>query len=361
MKKDEKIKLLIISSLVVLFMILLFFYVSKDDDDANLSSDTSNQNISRPSGDKFARDFARDIDSIISSFGIKKEWMKETAAKDKDLKNKPGQLIISKEIFIPPDVQTIDLNFEISDYLRKINYDARVTEDPKSKNILMNIFTGNDSSGKQIGSLKFVYLDSLKRNAASVCIVLDSLDYNDLADVEKIISSTEDFSVMLPLRNDKADYQSLIIDKKRNFLVEFLVGTGDDIESDFNDDMKESAWKSKVRTVAINFPQAAGIILSVKDGTDEFANEVSNEFTKNNLKVYKDTLFTKYKTGVDKVGLLLDDIITKSKGGAKFLFYNVNLNPGEFSDYIREINTLKKLGYKFLDFSDMMKKINKPG
>jgi hypothetical protein len=352
MKKHEKIKLIIIGSLIVLMIILFYFYISSGDDSS--VTNTANQKINELSKDKIVKN----LDSIISTFGIKKEWMIDIRSKEKDLKNKSEQLLVSKEVLIPLDLPTIDLNYEISNYLRSNNFDDKVIEDPKSKNIVMNIFSLQDTLKKQIGNIKFVYSDSVKRNATEVCIVLDSLDSYNLSDVEKILTSTQEFSVFLPLRNDKADYQSMIIDLKKDYLIRFSIGNGDDIEADFKDDMKESIWKSKIKSVELNFPQAAGIILFDKKGLNDFENIIQDEFVKNNLNVYKDSIFVQFKRGENKVTSLLDDIISKSKNGKKILFYNINFNPNEFLDYDKEIYIMKKLGYKFLDFKQMIKEIN---
>lgn len=353
MKRHEKIKLIIIFFLTVLIMVLFYMYVSSGDSPS--SENKFSQNINQFSKGKIAKD----IDSIISTFGIKNEWKRYNSVREKDSKNENAQFFITGEVLIPADLPTIDLNYEISDYLRRIGFDAKVMEDPKSKNISMNIFSLKDSTGKQVGNLKFVYSDSVKRNAAEVCIVLDSLDSYSLADVEKILGASQKFSVFLPLRNDKADYQSKIIDMNKDYLIKFTIGSEDDITADFKSDMKENVWKSKVKSVYMNFPQITGIVLSYKKEYEDFNNEVREEFLKNNINIFNDTLFIQYKRGADKIYSLFNDIISKSNSGKKFLFYNVNFSPSEFSEYDKDVYVMKKLGYKFLDFKEMMKRVNK--
>jgi hypothetical protein len=353
MKDNVRIKLIVIISLIVLMIILFYVYVSIDGSSENK---TGIQKTNPPSKEKIIKD----IDSIIFTFGIKKEWIRNVNAKD--LKNRQEQTSNTKEVLIPTDLPTIDLNYEISNYLKSNNFDNKVTEDPKSKNIVMSIFYSPDSLKNQIGNIKFIYSDSVKRNAAEVCIVLDSLDSYNLSDVEKILTSTQEFSVFLPLRNDKADYQSMIMDLKKDYLIKFSVGGEDDIEADFKEDMKENVWKSKIKSVVLNFPQASGIILSGSGGLNDFENMIQDEFVKNNLNVYRDSIFVQFvqlKRTENEITSLFDDIISKSKSGRKFLIYDVNFNPVEFSDYDREVYTMKKLGYRFFDFKELMNRVTK--
>lgn len=352
MKRQEKIKLMIVALLTVLLIILFYFYVSPGDDSSSVNN--SGKKFTQFSKDKLSKD----IDSIIFTFGIRKDWIKDISLKDKEAKNKNEQPFISIEVLVPLDLPFIGLNYEITNYLRNNNYDARVTEDPKTKNIFMNVYFIPDSSKKQTGILKFSYTDSVKRNAAEVCIVLDSLDSYSLTDVEKILGTIQEFSVFLPLRNDKADYQSMITDMNIDYLLKFSLGNGDDITADFKDDMKESFWKSKVKSVYLTFPRAAGIVLYDKEASPDFIYEVRSEFMNNYFNVYNDSLFIRYKRGENKISSLFTDITTKSGSGKKFLFYAVNFSPAEFSEYDKEVYKLKKLGYRFFDFREMMKRVN---
>lgn len=347
-----KVKIIVIAGLIVLTIILFYFFISSGDD-GTTSSQYTDRTYIPVTKDKLQHD----IDSILYSFGIKQEWIKEISFKGKDTNHAKGQLLVSKDIKIPPDLLTIDLNYEITDYLRTVNFRNKVIEDPKTKNIEMNILSNSDSLGKTAGILKFFYSDSLKRILADVCPVLDSLDEYSLNDAEKILNSTQDYSVFLPLRNDKADYQSKIIELKKDFLLKFSIGNEDDIEADFKIDMKESFWKSKIRSIGINFPHASGVILINKSSDNDFYKNIKEEFSKNNLAVYPDSVFSSFRNSGNKVTGLFDDIVSKTKEGKKFLIYDINLNPEEFEAYDKEIYRLKKSGYRFFNFRQLMNRI----
>lgn len=354
MNKQGKITILISVSIIIVAAVLICIYLSSGNE--NDSINNSDKNL-RP---KNKNVISRQIDSIIFTFGIKKEWIhnnepsaKDSLSKDKNIKSRINQQLISKEVFIPMDLPVIDLNHEISGYLKINDLSETVIEDPKSKNLLINIFSETDSNKQPAGNLKFIYSDSVKRNAAKVCIVFDSIDYYNFNDVERMLVSTQEFSVFLPLRNDKADFQSSVTGAKRDYLIKLIIGNEDDIEADFKSDMKESLVRSKIRTLYLNFPQTSGIILNGRNNLKEFENKIREEFEKNNMKVYQDTVFAEVRRGDDIVASLFKDIVNRSNSGKKILFYIVNFSPENFNEYDNQVYALKKKGFKFYNFKEL--------
>lgn len=341
---NKKLKLIIISSLGLLLIILFYFYISFGIEE---SVEVNEVVISKPVS---REDLIKNIDSILFSFGIQPGWIKEKP-------NKNSDLWISKEVKIPNDLQTIDLNFELTNYLRSKTLNEKIIEDPKTRNLNIEIYSLKDTVRKTIGNLKITYSDSLKRNASDICIVMDSLEFYTLPEVQEILSSAETYSLFLPLRNDKADYQSAILEANKDYIVEFLIGDENNVIADFKTDMKESFWKSKVKSAAMNYPKTAGVILKSNSETAEFADKVKEEFLKNNMNVYKDTVFTQFKRSGEIVNSLFESIKENSSKGQPVLIYSVNLNLADFKEFEKKVYQLKKLGYRFYKFSEIMKKI----
>ncbi len=348
--KSQYVKIILIALLSLFAITLFYFYVSSDD--KTISTGNEDKIISAATGDRLLSD----IDSILYSFGIRKDWIKDVNIKAKDQKKTGDVFLFNREIRIPSDLAVIDLNYEITNYFRKYNNEIIVTEDPKTKNIVMNISSVSDSLHKQTGMIKFLYSDSLKRNAADIALLLDSLDLYSLKEAEEILTSAQEFTVILPLRNDKADYQSRIIELKRDYLLKLSVGDEDDIEADFKDEMKESVRSSKIKSLALSFPNTTGVILINKTRNSDFFNAVKNDFIKNEMKVYNDSVFDEYKSSEKKVVSIFEDIINEAKKGKKILIYDINFSPEDFASYDRQVYSMKKLGYRFYNFRDLMKK-----
>jgi len=341
----NQFKIIIAGILCIVFIALLFFYLSSEKMETEIIVNQTNENVK----DKLNRD----IDSVLSTFGIKKEWIKAPVVKGKETKEK--DFIINREVLIPVDLAAIELNYEISNILQKYNLTDRVTEDPRTKNLVISIFSKKDSILYQTGKLNFIYTDSARRYASHVSIVLDSIDSEPITDAERILSSTEQLSVLMPLRNDKADYQSLITGSGKDYLLGLSIGDDYDIQADFNSGMKEKSLKSKIRSLSLSFSSASGVILTGRNVSPELYELVSNEFLKNNLGVYGDTIFSAFKKTDSKVDLLFEDIINKTNAGKKYLFYSLRFTPSEFAGYDEKVYKMKKLGYKFVSFKELIR------
>lgn len=345
----DRIRLIVAVSVTVLIIILIYILISFGSDNDN---PVNIEKISKPVTNEI---ISRDIDSVLFSFGIKREWIKDVPVKE----SIPGkENIISREIKIPTDLLTIELNYELTNYFKSVNLKDRAAEDPKTKNLVISIYKQGDSADKLTGKLNFIYTDSLRRNASEVCIILDSLDLYPAGDVQKILSSPENISLFLPMRNDKADYQSDIQESGKDYIINFIIGDENDVAADFKSDMSEKTWKSKVKTISVSYAGASGIILTDSKELKEFTNLIREEFSKNDMKVFSDSLFTPKKTNDQKINSLFENIISNSVPGKRIQIYAVNMNPAEFKEYENKVYSLKKLGYKFIRFSEAMKRLS---
>lgn len=346
-EKNRKLKLILIVclSLIIIFLVTIFFLAGRaNKESANVPAVINEAGISKG------------IDSILFTFGISKQWIVEPVSKGKV----PVKSGISKEVVIPNDILSIDLNYELTDFFRSRGIKNKVTEDPKSKNILMNF--SSDTAKDFSGAIKFIFSDTVKRNAANVCLVFDSLDNYNIRNVQNLLASAQNFSVFTPVRNDKADIQSEIFESKRDYLIKFSVGGEEDVDADFKPDMNEKILKQKIRSVQLNFPGVTAIILVYKSNKKDlidFGNELKKEFENDGKTVYEDTIFSSVKYTGSKVNSLFEDIPSKSAAEKKYLFYDINFNPEEFSEYDSQVYSMKKLGYKFLSFKELKNLMDK--
>lgn len=347
---DKRTKTVFLLLPAALLLILVFFFLI-----FNSSKDEKNDQALTAANVPVTKEtLSADIDSVLFTFGIRKDWIREVSQKNKNQNTDP--VWFSKEVKIPADILNIDLNYELTNYFRSRGVTNRVSEDPKTKNLLFGIFTGNDTARKLTASLKFIYTDSLKRVSSDVCLILDSIEYFPLNDVRYILASAESYSVFLPLRNDKADYQSVITESGKDHLIEFTAGTEKDITADFREDMDETSLKAKIKSAAVNFPGISGIFLKSSTASRQFMNSVTEEFNKNNLKVFKDTLFTEFRSSESKIISLFENIVSGARSGRKHLIYRISLSPEEFKEFESKVYQLKKLGYEFVSFREMIKK-----
>lgn len=373
--KELKTKIILIASLVVLSGVLLYFYLGK--------SDSSNETvITKITDKKFTDEELRkkiptEIDTIFYSFGIKKEWIKDAKnekpdkddkknEKKNDKKNEKANpdLWFAKDVSIPLDLSTIEVTTNLTNMLRFYGLEETINEDPKTRNISADIFFKKDSLKKTVGNIKLNYTDKIKRDASDVCLILNNIVDFKSADLNDVLNSNESFSVILPLTNDKSDVQATIENSKKDFLLKFSLGKEDDVEADFKSGTENSReWRAKIKSVSYEFAKTGGVILENPLKDFVFEQKIKEEFQKYKISTYKDTLLTKFaSSNIDekKIYDLFTNIINRTKGGSTNIFYILNLSPAEFTFLDKEIANLKRRGYKFYSFKDMMRKLNAP-
>jgi len=371
--------------ILVLASAILFFVKIKVHKNENIKNEQKQElsASSQLSTDVLKKLIPAETDSIMFRYGIKKEWIRDVSDKpvqEKTKKEKPKKEIknpklpehkiitasdvmwFDKEVSLPKDFPFAELDLDISIFLRSLNFDNITYEDPKTNNQLMNIYHSADSSKKILAKINFVYSDKIKRETADICIVLDNIDNLSRAQLEKILNCTEKFSMILPDNIDKPDIQTLVIESKRDYLVKADIGTPEDITPEFKTDMSEKDWKTKVRSICYEYDKAAGVIMANPKMQYKYENEIIDEFQKFTLKAFKDTILIKFNTNEKdkkKIYDLFTNILKKANSGNRSQIYLVNFSDDDFWNYVNEVHNLKKRGYKFFTFSEILKRRNK--
>lgn len=384
MQKSEKIRILLIVTLLIFAVILLFIRgCSNKESEKNNSEKEDKTETKQLPPDELKKIIPPQIDSIFFQYGIKPEWIKnigdntavEKPKKDKNKKPEKPQtkplvkqplqnenLWFMKEITIPKDIPFAELNLEIVSFLNSYKLSSISFEDPKTYNQMFNIYYTADTSKKVVAKLNFVYSDKVKRETADICIALDNVENYSHAFLEKVLASSEKYSVMLPDDINKLDFQTLVLESKKDYLVKADIGTQDDIEAEFRNDMKEKDWRTKVRTLCYEFDKAAGVILRNPKNQHKLEAELLDEFSKYPVKAYRDTVLTKYISGEKskkKISDLFSLILSRAKNGITSQIYLVNFSEEDYGNYMSGLHVLKKRGYKFLTFSEIMKRRSK--
>lgn len=359
--KDFKIKIILIAFLVVAAGVLLYFCLNRTNENKENFSEQKNEK--KYTDEELKKIIPNEIDSLLFSFGIKKEWIKNIKG-DKKNEKAFAELWFAKDAAIPFDLGTVAVTNTLTNMLHYFGLDGIINEDPKTRNVNADIFLKKDSLKKNIGVLKLTYNDKVKRDASDVCFVLNNISDFKSSDLNDVLSSPENFSVVLPLTNDKSDIQSQILNSKKDFVLKFSLGKEDDVEADFKSGRESSReWRVKIKSTSYEFTKAGGIILEnpIKDFV--FEEKIRDEFQKYKMNTYKDTLLMKFaSSNVDdkKIHDLFAHIISRTKSGYTNNFYILNLTPAEFNSLDKEIANLEKRGYKFYSFRDMVKKMTAP-
>jgi len=87
--------------------------------------------------------------------------------------------------------------------------------------------------------------------------------------------------------------------------------------------------------------------------------ELLDEFSKFPIKAYRDTILTKYNSSEKskkKISDLFSLILSRAKNGITSQIYVVNFTEEDYQNYMAGLHIIKKRGYKFFTFSDIMKR-----
>ncbi len=381
MQKSEKIKILLIVSLLIFASILVFVRgCSNKEAEKIIKEKEEKAETKQLPAEELKKIIPPQIDSILYQYGINPEWIKnvsdnpsqEKPKKEKTKKPekqppkpvvkpsmKTDNLWFMKEITIPKDIPFAELNLEIVNLMNGYKLSSTSFEDPKTYNQLFNIYYTADTSKKVVAKINFVYSDKIKRETADICIVLDKVESYSPSFLEKVLASGEKYSVMLPDDINKLDLQTLVLESKKDYLVKADIGTQDDIEAEFRSDMKEKDWRTKVRTICYEFDKAGGVILRNPRFQHKMEMELLDEFSKFPLKAYRDTILTKYNSSEKskkKIYDLFSLILSRAKNGVTSQIYVVNFTEEDYQNYMAGLHIIKKRGYKFFTFSDIMKR-----
>jgi hypothetical protein len=352
---NTQVKLVIFFILLVIGIIL--FIVSGNLTKQDVTATTEEIKPKNYTAEELKIRMPNEIDTILHTFGIAKEWINDNPAKNKkDTQNEA--LWFNKEVLIPYDLPLSSVNYELKSFLKSVEFAETVTEDPRSKNLLIDIYHSKDSTRKPLGKLSLLYSDKAVRNAADVAIILNNIDKLSASDFEKIVSSPEKFSVVLPVNFENADIQSQVLETGRDYILIYDVGNQDIPESDFRNDMSEKQWKGKVRSITIEYPNTSGIFLNNISKDIQFENELASHFGKYTKSLYKDTAFVKFNSKEveeKKIYDLFSQILSNTNRGIKSQAYLVDFDVTDFNNYLIEVNNLRKRGYRFLSFKEIMR------
>ena len=375
MQKNVKIKIIAASLLFVIMILLLFFFLKRSGNSPE-NSTADNKKKSSINEDELKRKFPSAIDSLLLQFGIKKDWIenypssgnekpkkpvvdKKNKEKIKTTKSPGSDLWFNKKVSVPLDLSVAEVNIDLNNYFKENNSLLSASEDPKKFSVISDVYLSEDSTKKLVGKITFNQVKELKRNAAEICIVMDNLDLLPEQDMGKILLSPEKFTVVLPFDIEKSEIQSKIFDSRKDYILIFETGSEKDVDADFRSDMKPGEWKSKIKSISYEYGKSSAFILSARRSIPKFESDIKEEFSRYNIKLYLDTIFVKFESKEKppkKVNDLISDINVKTNKGYRTIYYLVNFSADDLAEFGSQIFTLKKKGFRFRVFSDLIKR-----
>ena len=138
----------------------------------------------------------REIDSVLYNFGIKKEWI-TTASK----KRSSSAKWFVKDVKIPHDLTTAEINLDLSTYVKSIGLKESVREDIRTTAITFIIDAPQDTAGENALPLAIINITpvkDIKRDAGTLVLIINQISNFDKDELENILNISNEFSYIFP-------------------------------------------------------------------------------------------------------------------------------------------------------------------
>lgn len=370
--KSFRNKALVAAALVVIAAVLIVSkYVLKNDETVPITEDTIISGITsgnNPNSTQAVKEqFAAGIDSVLSNFGIKKEWIsspgdnKSTKQKDK---NPPAESEwFTKNVVIPTDLSTIEVNADITAYSKSAGLETSANEDIITKDITLLINRPDTNKSKlPLAKINITHSDKIKRETAMFCLIINNIAEYKPEDVDRLIINKNEFSYVFPRNLDDIDIQNKMLHSKKDILINLSVGAKDNYDTDFNSSMDEKTVRERVKSFTTDFPTVSTVILykAEADVQPQVMETIAAEFSKYNIRVIKDSELTQMLTKAeedskDKFRVLAANMKNRAAQSRSFITM-ISVDKDSFTGFYDEIMRLKKLGYRFYSFTDFASK-----
>jgi hypothetical protein len=365
-------KVIIIAALAVTAAILLItkFYLkdkkTTSEENGSVIGDLIRSNqTTKPNLEILEKTLDGGIDSVFANFGIKKEWIttnynpkifktqSKTPAKDVEW--------FSKEILIPKELSTIEVNLDLASYIGASGLSSIVNEDITTKDITINVKNPDTTKTSPLAKISVKHSDKVTRDAGIFAVILDNIgDYNE-EEVDKYLINKFEFSYVFPRSLDRVNLQTKLLQNKKDVLINLTIGEKDNYDTDFHSGLDEKQIKEKIKSFSSDYPSISTVILTRTSG-DVPKNKmqlIADELGKFNIKVISDSALVKLLTKADedskdKISIIVSGLKTKASLN-KTAITMLKIEPDEFEKFYSEILVLKKLGYRFYNMNDYLK------
>ncbi len=389
-RKKALLALALLAVSVTLFFILKSKYPGIDLKPAVDSISTTSNGVSEKPQIKqvdlktFKAHLDGDIDSILATFGIKREWIatitpqqkeppgKPTAPNDKSKapKTKPvpkrnpteAEWFV-KDVSIPKDLASAEVNLDISLYVTTSGYIPVVNEDIKTKDIIIDIKKSSDTlSAAPLARVYVTHSDKAVRETGTFCLILSSLGDYKKDEIDNVLSSTNDFTFTFPRNLENIELQNRLVQSKKDLVINLTESGKDNSAADFTT-TDDKDIRQKVKSFSVDYPGVTKVILTKIEGPalpQGLTWKITSEFAKYNIRVINDSALTNLlgkadEDSKDKIRIIINNIRTKALQTGKAISI-LNLSYDDFTKLSDELLTLKKLGYRFYNLTDYLNK-----
>ncbi len=296
--------------------------------------------------ENFLSGLSSELDSIIYTFGIKREWINTSIQKD---------VIFYKKVNIPLDVSPVEILFEIQEIVSPYNVNLLSSEDIKTGNIYSELVDNDNKNKGAFAKIELKRDSILKRGATDLCIVLNNLDNYNFEEIKEILKYCSYYTIFLPRNLNRIDLQAEIINSRKEYIISFEIGDSEDYESDFR---KSQDINYKINNICNHYQKDKPLILFNPKKLYDFEREIISRLSNCRGNIFSDTnlinLTLNYE-GEKKFLELEKELISLSQRMNGKKAFMLNILYSEFNLFLKSLQNLEKKGYRFLSFQNYFK------
>ena len=374
--KSFRFKILILVLLALIASVLIYLKIKNPEYNRTIDfiSEQKNRNedLFDVNYDILKDKIDRDIDSVIYNFGIKKEWISTSYPGDKPVKSKQDKpkkepvnvKWFSKNIFIPKDVISSEINLDLTNYFRSYGLNTSVNEDIKTADIIIDVTQPGDTGNTQtpFARISIQHSDKIQRETGTYVIILNNIwDYKQ-DELDNIIANYPEFSLMFPRNLDQIDLQNKLIQMKKDVIINLTIGENDKPDNDFYPGIDDKTLKQRVKSFISDFPYIKTLLITHSEPVltqNKLIPQLIDEFAKYDVKIIPDSLFVKIDSKDNDSKNNVQTILARLKSGiinkGKF-FAILSVSYDDFVQLYDGISGLKKAGYKFYNYAQYRSK-----
>ncbi len=284
--------------------------------------------------------------SSLKSLGIDEKLIRLKKKKGSQ-ETKDYRVTVPDDLPIPLIVMEVKNKFEQSDV--KINFNEKKIGGKTNLTIANN-------DDEIILSSEFDYDKTIFRSGGHIAFVLEGFDKLDEQNIRVLLSAPEQFGILLtPSKNNKK-----LADSLSRYRKEYLVLFNDDItelEFKLSESYTPKRLDGSLKSIIENFGRS--VCITIDEQSDLYKSEV-NEYLKKYFESRKISFVLKKSmiqpegsSADDKIKSFEDKLDLLSLGGTKIFLIRAD----EFLSYLPSIVKYRKVGYKFVNPSEVLQSL----
>jgi hypothetical protein len=307
--------------------------------------------------------FDKSIDSVLFSYGIKKEWISTVYASDTSRKSKTKKEQIkfrwfTKTVQVPKDVNGIELNSGITDIINLLSLNSSVEEDIRTKNFVMMV---SDTSKQELplAKISINFSDKIERDDGVFVILLKITKDYTKDEVTIISADMQEFSVLITPQREEPEIINLLKQSDNDIILAVTCGDRANYSAEFRNSMGFKEIREKVKLLYSDFPFIKTVLL-LSEGSEtpdtNTINQIITEYKNFQVKVINDKMLTIFTPEETKDNSSLFTAMRIKVKQAKKIIFTLEIPFKRLNDFYESCSNLRKLGYKFYAFNEYIAK-----